>query len=229
MQSDTCADPRYMFNMVGIVHRHFNFPPFCLEGSRGGQFHYMLNVPTEGWHIRIICLFTTCSTLHLNFCYTALLYSKYVSSKTARAKSVSITWTDPLPNRVRISAGLLALWRPKVLSFPSHTTCDSCDERMYSCFAGIGLWLLRRFQLKRPSEREGRKQRCVLQTHNHSWYTTWDLGIIQNATGGKAFSGKVHQTTDGTQDGTKFLRRHGDVDHSRPQDVKHPFGMLDFI
>ena len=96
-----------------------NFPPFCLEGSRGGQSHYMLNVPTEGWHIRITGLFTTCSTLHLNFCYTTLSYFKYVSSKTARAKSVSITWTDPLPNRVRISAGLLALWRQKVLSFPS--------------------------------------------------------------------------------------------------------------
>ena len=74
MQSDTCADPRYMFNMVGIVHRHFKFPPFCLEGSRGGQFHYMLNVPTEGWHIRIICLFTTCSTFVTPLCCTPSMF-----------------------------------------------------------------------------------------------------------------------------------------------------------
>ncbi len=90
-------------------------------------------------------------------------------------------------------------WCPKVLSF-HPTRQDSRDERMYSCFAGIGLWLLRRFQF--PASRN--EETKVLGKH---WCTTQDLVIIQKATGGSAL---LMESKSG------------------PQDVKDHFGMLWF-
>ena len=127
-------------------------------------------------------------------------------------------------------------WRcgvQKFFRFHPHTTCDSCDERMYSCFAGIGLWLLRRFQLKRPPEIEGRKQRCVLQ---HTTIPGIQLKILASFKTPRVVRHSVARSIKQLMEpkmGQNFFEDMGILtethDHSRPQDVKHPFGMLDFI